>query len=236
MTELTLTEREQRTLRSLLLEEPAPGSPIPSNDVLDLVSRLVPCDAMGVAVATNTGTVVETVEVPGDFYARRGYGSDDEGGPLRLGITHWSRVPLLAEACGTLPGFLSDGLAVGCRSGADEVAQIWLDRVDRMFSPRDLAMVELLWPVLQRHLRVKRTVQLPARLTVQERRVLMQVAVGQTDREVAATLFIAPATVRKHLENSYRKLGVTNRVAAVVALRGDAPLDAEMAGRVRRAD
>lgn len=58
-----------------------------------------------------------------------------------------------------------------------------------------------------------------AALTRQERRVLDFVAQGLTDREVAGRLGIAEATVHKHLEHAYRKLQVTNRVAATLAVR-----------------
>ena len=81
-------------------------------------------------------------------------------------------------------------------------------------------------PVFQRHLRQRATNPLPACLTVQERRVLLEVAAGLSNAEIAQALFIAPSTVRKHLEHAFRKLGVTNRLAAVVALEGrDLPAD-----------
>jgi DNA-binding NarL/FixJ family response regulator len=50
--------------------------------------------------------------------------------------------------------------------------------------------------------------------------VLHHVAAGLTNAEIAERLVVAPSTVRKHLENAYRKLGVRNRFAAVVALDG----------------
>lgn len=54
-----------------------------------------------------------------------------------------------------------------------------------------------------------------------ELRVLELVASGASNREVAQRLCVSVATVRKHLEHSYRKLGVTNRTAAVAALERD---------------
>jgi hypothetical protein len=50
--------------------------------------------------------------------------------------------------------------------------------------------------------------------------VLRHVAAGFSNAEIGERMFIAPCTVRKHLENAYRKLGVTNRLAAVLALQG----------------
>ena len=53
------------------------------------------------------------------------------------------------------------------------------------------------------------------RLTAREREVLAWVARGKTNAEVAQLLWLAPSTVRKHLENVYAKLGVSTRTAAV---------------------
>jgi DNA-binding CsgD family transcriptional regulator len=52
------------------------------------------------------------------------------------------------------------------------------------------------------------------KLTERERQVLEQVIVGKGNEAIALELGIAPATVAKHLEHAYRKLGVQNRTAA----------------------
>jgi DNA-binding CsgD family transcriptional regulator len=51
-------------------------------------------------------------------------------------------------------------------------------------------------------------------LTAREREVLAWVARGKTNGEIAELLWLAPSTVRKHLENVYGKLGVSTRTAA----------------------
>ena len=127
-----------------------------------------------------------------------------------------------------------DGVCIGYRNGPDAVAQIWFDRENTPFSERDLALLDLLAPVLQRQLRQRPTPRLPATLTVQERRALMEVAAGYSNTEIAETLFIAPSTVRKHLEHAYRKLGVTNRLAAVIALNGGNIGDRDLVARLTR--
>ncbi len=53
-------------------------------------------------------------------------------------------------------------------------------------------------------------------LTDRERQLLQLLADGQTPKEVAEALFIAPKTVRNHLTKIYAKLGVESRSQAIV--------------------
>jgi DNA-binding CsgD family transcriptional regulator len=57
-------------------------------------------------------------------------------------------------------------------------------------------------------------------LTPRERQILAWVARGKTNPEIAQILWIAPTTVRRHLENIYAKLGVRTRTAAASRLLG----------------
>ena len=59
----------------------------------------------------------------------------------------------------------------------------------------------------------------PDELTAQEIRVAAAVARGQTNREVAAELFLSPKTIDFHLGRVYRKLGIHSRteLATIVA-------------------
>lgn len=51
------------------------------------------------------------------------------------------------------------------------------------------------------------------RLTPREEEVVREVALGRTNNEIGATLFITPGTVKTHLANIQVKLGLPNRVA-----------------------
>ena len=53
-----------------------------------------------------------------------------------------------------------------------------------------------------------------AGLSVREREVLVQLASGKTNREIAAALHISQHTVGRHVENIFTKLDVTSRAAA----------------------
>ena len=55
-------------------------------------------------------------------------------------------------------------------------------------------------------------------LTTRELDVMRCVAAGLTTDETARRLWVTPATVSKHLEHVYRKLGVTSRTAALAKL------------------
>lgn len=107
------------------------------------------------------------------------------------------------------------------------------------FSDRDRDVVEALRPHLRarearvnlrRALaeqvdpgRVKESGRLHARaggVTTREREILRLVAEGRTNAEIAAQLWVSPATVKKHLENVYVKLDVTGRAAAAAVVQG----------------
>ena len=55
-----------------------------------------------------------------------------------------------------------------------------------------------------------------ANLTKREVRVLTLVASGNSNKEIANSLSVSEKTVKNHLSHIYRKLGVKNRVQAVV--------------------
>jgi len=84
----------------------------------------------------------------------------------------------------------------------------------------------LLAPLLTRRL-VERFVAKPlpgrevasdsvAALTPREREVLLQVARGASNAEIGSTLFLSEATVKTHLTRVLAKLGLRDRVQAVV--------------------
>ncbi len=57
-------------------------------------------------------------------------------------------------------------------------------------------------------------------LTEREMDVLHLLSTGLTYEQIGERLFISYGTVRKHVENIYRKMGVTNRMNAVMKARG----------------
>lgn len=66
-----------------------------------------------------------------------------------------------------------------------------------------------------RHTRDLSTVtRLPAGLTEREAEVLGLVASGQTNRGIAAALYLSERTVARHLSNIFAKIGVTSRTGA----------------------
>jgi DNA-binding CsgD family transcriptional regulator len=97
-----------------------------------------------------------------------------------------------------------------------------------VFGRQDMQLAHLLWGLLtgvDRHLatlvRVRPELDVAAdlRLTPRQLSVLGLLAEGHTAAGIARRLTIAERTVRKHLEHLYAKLGVTDRLAAVLRAR-----------------
>lgn len=61
-----------------------------------------------------------------------------------------------------------------------------------------------------------------AALSERERQVLGLLAHGLNGREIAARLFLSPATVRTHVQNAMHKLGARTRAQAIALAAGEA--------------
>jgi DNA-binding CsgD family transcriptional regulator len=239
MHDLNLSGRDTRALRALMAAEPVPGQPLPDGNVLTCLDTLVPCDYLGATYVDATGLVSaqHTMTPPA-----RGRGKlvvepdlhEQHGGPFYIGVMHWRRYPMLAEGCGVVLNPRQDAWAVGFRNGTDHVVQYWFRRDARHFTGRELALLHILGPVFQRLCRERPTPSLPASLTIAERRILNEVAGGYSNAEIAEGNHVTVSTVRKHLENAYRKLGVTSRMAAIARLRGSDDPGLDLRERVDR--
>jgi DNA-binding NarL/FixJ family response regulator len=58
-------------------------------------------------------------------------------------------------------------------------------------------------------------------LSRREQEILLLLAEGKTEAEIAAALVLSPKTVATHIQNTLRKLGVHSRTQAVVAAYRD---------------
>jgi DNA-binding CsgD family transcriptional regulator len=84
------------------------------------------------------------------------------------------------------------------------------------FSERDRALLTLLRPHLhEAYLDAERHRHPTPQLTHRQWQLLHLLAAGHTNVQIARRLGVAEGTVRKHLENIYSRLHVSNRTAAV---------------------
>jgi DNA-binding CsgD family transcriptional regulator len=103
------------------------------------------------------------------------------------------------------------------RSGVSSLA---FTRERRDFSERERELLERLRPYLTSLLeraetgRARAALSSAFDLTPRETEVLALLVQGKSNATIARMLFIAPGTVRKHLERVYAKLGVANRTEA----------------------
>jgi DNA-binding CsgD family transcriptional regulator len=108
-----------------------------------------------------------------------------------------------------------------------EIIGVALSRARHDFCDEDRSLLSVLQaPLIAALLRARRRQQagqalsaltcsgLPA-LTDREIQILRLVAAGRTNGAIAHQLEVSPRTIAKHLEHTYRKLGVSSRAAAV---------------------
>jgi DNA-binding NarL/FixJ family response regulator len=101
------------------------------------------------------------------------------------------------------------------------------DELCRSIKAAAAGQVPLSPAVAARLLREVRPPENPEPLTERETEVLRHLAMGKSNKEIAAALVIAEKTVRSHVSNILSKLGVPSRTqAALHAVRtGLVPLD-----------
>jgi DNA-binding CsgD family transcriptional regulator len=226
------------------------GCPV-SRDVLSALRRLIP-SAIATAFewdpALGWRHVVDGADRAdvGPLWSRYQHVSDQDPFPGRpgarrvppvgvacrisdvLSLRQFRRLDLHAEVCRPLG--INHVMKLFFAFGETGAGYIVLDSQRRAFTDRDRSVLDVLAP----HLALIRqrcrglsdpsleTLAATATLSPREREILRLVASGMTNREIAACLFIAPGTVRKHLDNIYAKLGVRSRAqaVAVTAARG----------------
>lgn len=138
--------------------------------------------------------------------------------PLRA----WHCSALYGEAYGRMGQ--EDGLGLDIALPQGGVLTLNMTRSRRGFGRGERLSLGLLephvrsqWLRLRAQARLCDTLAPPQalqRLTAREREVLLWVAGGKPNAEIAGLLGIRPGTVKRHLENLYAKLGVGNRIEA----------------------
>jgi DNA-binding CsgD family transcriptional regulator len=209
-----------------------------SPETLDALARLVPCDSLGYSELDRLGRrEIEYVGTDSDGSSDELFWEIVDAHPLcrhqqayadfsatRLSdvISHRRLVGTRVYAEWFRPYGIEAELEAGIARSRSRTRNFVLERASGDFSARDRAVLELVRPHLAR---IHETTQLRwtagltgpddrERLTTREAEILEFVACGLTNAAIAERLWIAAGTVKKHLDNIYVKLNVTNRTAA----------------------
>jgi DNA-binding CsgD family transcriptional regulator len=194
------------------MAEPEPGEMLP-DDAIEAAGALIGCDVFGIDEADHTGCALRGRHFPD------GGPQDPQvcDGPLPVGLVHDAAQPPDDQM--SLEVGLRDILWLGFATGSGTVVQLSYDRRVHYFTERDIAVLTMVEPAIRRLVRGCSQPRSSDVLSRSERKVLTLVSTGASNREVAEELVVTVHTVRKHLENAYRKLGVNNRTAAALAVR-----------------
>ena len=246
ITQATVTERDLRRLLQVVEEaELATDEMFPPSVLVDL-HHLIPAtemtfqqmrwrarrtlEASGLSVAPDGGMHVDT-EMHEDFWsAFWAYGgcsypmdtgdytsvlretdddlSANERARTAMGQLTQDRLPE-HQVCMSLPpqGDLDRRLLI-CREE------------DPGFSDREVLLLRILRPhLVELHDRHQRLLRGQPELTPRQWEILRLVAAGDSNAQVARTLHVSQATVRKHLENIFQRLDVASRTEAAARAR-----------------
>ncbi len=163
------------------------------------------------------------------------HAANHQAGAMRLGdfycTTALETLPLYQDYYRPLR--LRAVMAVPLHVDERMLVSVVLNRHGRDFSERDRQMADLLRPGLAAQLKESyapsqtgwmapegaEPLASCASLTAREKEILQWVGAGKSNAEIAWIMAISPRTVQKHLEHIFDKLGVQNRLAALLRAR-----------------
>jgi DNA-binding NarL/FixJ family response regulator len=179
----------------------------------------------GEAQTALAATGIEVVRIgAADSRARLGQGLDVL--VVSGGATPRERISTIRRLCERVPGMT---VVVVLESVGDGVARAMIaagargvvlrGQLDRTLAPTVRAARTGQISIPQRG----RRQIFPLALSHRESTVLAKVALGQTNAEIAASLFLAESTVKSHLRSVFAKLGVNSRHEAAAVARASVP-------------
>jgi DNA-binding CsgD family transcriptional regulator len=240
-----MTDTDVRDLLGVLEQcQPAADDDIFYADVLAGLRELIPCDDISFQLMDVAEQRVRTLYVSHDGLHRHdAVGAENEflqmfwqefweddgcAGPLvsgdyttlihqaeKWGTREYAHTPLGAQfaSLGVKDEVLVPLTPLG---GTDRRLLLFRDAGSPDFSEREKAMLALARPhVAELHARRDRELRGEPHLTPRQWEVLRRVATGASNTQIARDLGLSEATVRKHLENVFLRLGVQSRTEAV---------------------
>jgi DNA-binding CsgD family transcriptional regulator len=244
-----MTDTDVRELLNVFARcQPAADDDIFYADVLTGLRELIPCDDISFQLMDVAEQRLQQLYVSDDGVHRGEYvGMEDEflqlfwrefweedgcAGPLLTGdystVIHqaeqWSArvyasTPLGSQfaALGITDEVLVPMTPLG---GTDRRLLLFRGADSPDFSEREKAMLALARPhVAELHTRRDRELRGEPNLTPRQWEVLRRVATGASNTQIARALGLSEATVRKHLENVFLRLGAQSRTEAVARVQ-----------------
>lgn len=244
-----LTDRDVRDLLDVLERcDRVDDGDIFYPDVLTGLHGLIPCDDISFQLMDVREQRIRVLAVTGEGVQREeSVGADDEflqlfwqefwnddgcAGPLRTGDyatvlrqsdswtdRDYANTPLGAFFVNNLGVRHEVIVPMTPQGGTDR--RLLLFREDGPdFSERELMMLRLVRPHLaELHARRDRELRGEPNLTPRQWEILRQVGTGASNTQIARTLGLSDATVRKHLENIFLRLHVLSRTEALARIR-----------------